>query len=429
LSTEGGTNRGTPPTTPEPPASRPPVGPHSTAPAATPNGATPVGRIADAPSPARLAEWDDLVRSVPHSDVAQLSVWARLREQAGYRAVYVFAENGEGRLAGGAQVLTRRVPGLGTIGYLAHGPLVSPAAVDPATVDSALVGSIAHLGRRRFRLLVVQPPDGAERTSRALLDQGFRRSDAGIGPTATLRIDLSVDEHELRRNLSKSLRRQTNRWDAQGVTVRRSTDADMEVLAHLLAATSRRQGSSPLFGARYLATLHRELARDGHLVGFIGEAGGRPVAMLLLTGCGDVLKGRFVGFESAEDVDRLSVPAAVDWAAIRWAKAHGYRWYDFGGVRDESLPLLLGGGQESRASLPGPDLYKVRFGGQLHMAPPAVELIHPAVVRGAYDIVRRSPGGRAALAQAKRVARAGIRATAAQWLRHSRSSAGGAAGG
>jgi lipid II:glycine glycyltransferase (peptidoglycan interpeptide bridge formation enzyme) len=368
-----------------------------------------VGRVEDAPGPDRLRAWDELVRSVPLSDVTQLSAWARLREQAGYHPLYVFVEKGD-HLAGGAQILMRQVAGLGPVAYLSNGPLVSPVVGEPASAHDTLADAIAHLGRTRFRLFFVQPPDGATHTSEALLRRGFRPSDAGIAPTASLRLDLSVDEDELRRNLSKSLRQWTNRWESHGVAVRPSTAEDLPLLAELLAATSWRQGSTPLFGTAYLAVMHRELAGSGHLVGFIGEAAGRPVAMLLLTGCGGVLRGRFVGFSPSEEARRLNVPAAVDWTAIRWAKANGYRWYDFGGVRDQSLPLLLSRDLRNFDALPGPDRYKARFGGQLCHYPAPVELIRPAALRLTYELARRTTAGRAIVTHAKRLLRTGATA-------------------
>jgi lipid II:glycine glycyltransferase (peptidoglycan interpeptide bridge formation enzyme) len=362
-------------------------------------------------------DWDELVRSVPGADVAQLSGWARLRGQAGYRALWVFVDEGD-RLAGGAQILVRRLPGLGEVGYLSNGPLVSPAADDPVAVQDALADAIASLGRRWLRILFVQPSEGAKRTSDALVDRGFRHSDAGIAPTASLRIDLSVDEAQLRRNLSRTLRGLSNQWDCRGVTVRRSTDEDLPLLADLLAATVRRRGATP-FGTEYLATMHRELAPAGHLVGFVGEAAGRPVAMLLLTGCGGVVRRRLVGFDRSEDVRPLNVPAAVDWTAIRWAKENGYRWYDFVGVHERSLPLLLAGSPADIRALAGPDQYKARFGGQVFTYPPPVEMIRPAAVRIAYDLARRTTAGRAVVDRAKLIARTG--AAAASAVRDARS--------
>lgn len=354
---------------------------------------------------ARFGEWDELVAAVPLADVTQLSAWARLRARAGYRALRLLADEG-GALAGGAQLLVRRVSGLGEVGYLSGGPLVAPTARDPEAVHDALTEAVAALARRPIRLLFVQPAEGGSRTAPALAARGFRRSDAGIAPVASVRIDLRPDEAQLRRGLSKSLRYWINQWDKRGVTVRASTAADLPMMAQLLAATLRRQGAAPLFGADYLAAMHEELAPAGHLTGFIGEAGGRPVAMQVLTGCGGVVRARLAGYSPSEDVRTLNIPAAIDWASVRWARANGYRWYDFGGIRPESVAVLARSPADLDA-LPGPDRYKARFGGRLFRYPQAMESIRPAPLRLGYDLARRTTAGRSVVTRAKRLARTG----------------------
>ena len=60
----------------------------------------------------------------------------------------------------------------------------------------------------------------------------------------------------------------------------------------------------------------------------------------LLTGCGGVLKGRLTGMDRDSAAGRLRVSAAVRWETIRWAKANGYRWFDFGGITDTAMSTL-----------------------------------------------------------------------------------------
>lgn len=355
------------------------------------------------PGARALQEWDAFVRSHPAGDVAQLSGWAGLRQLAGHRAVHVLVDRG-GRLVGGAQVLTRPIRRLGTVGYVPYGPLVSPAEAATPAVHEELAHALEELCRQRLRMLFVQPPEGAEMSAEALLSRGFRASDADVAPAATLRIDLRADEAELRRNLSGRLRTWTNTWAKRGVAVRRAGDEDIPLLSALLAATAAHQGFLP-FGEHYLARMFRELSADGNVVAFVGEASGDPVAMAIFTGCGATLKLRLLGFDRHGEAGRLNVPGAIHWTAMRWGREHGYRWFDFGGIDGAAVPALQPDGVLRVESLSGPDRYKARFGGQFLHYPQPVELIPSVALRQVYDLLRRSPAGRGLAAWARDRAR------------------------
>jgi lipid II:glycine glycyltransferase (peptidoglycan interpeptide bridge formation enzyme) len=361
--------------------------------------------VTDSLGPKSSAEWTRLVGGGKHSpsdgDVAQLPAWARLRGTVGFTARYVLVHSGPDLVAG-AQLLERRLPLLGRVGYLPYGPVVADGFSSRTSVTAALADALTDLARTRLRMLFVQPPPGGEAISAALLDSGFRRSTADVAPGRSLRLDLRQDSAELRAGLSKRLRTWTNRWSSRGVSVRIGTEADLDLLATLVADTGEHQGFAPV-SASYLRTLVHELGRDAVL--FVGELDGTPVASALFTRCGGTLKLRFAGMNRSDKVDHASVPAAVQWHAIGWAKQAGLRWFDFGGISAEAAELLaLGAG---RGELRGVDRFKASFGGQLHHCPPAVELISSPLLRTGYDLSRRWPAGRRAIELAKSALRTG----------------------
>src|SRR4051794_30203470 len=96
--------------------------------------------------------WDRLVESSTGTDVTQLSAWARVRRQVGFAELYVFVDGG-GRLMGGGQILVRRLPVIGRIGYLAYGPLVAADAPDQGAVRAALVDALERVGRQMVSAL------------------------------------------------------------------------------------------------------------------------------------------------------------------------------------------------------------------------------------------------------------------------------------
>lgn len=350
-------------------------------------------------------EWDDLVGRTGYADVSQLSGWARVRASAGYRPLYVLADC-QGRLVGGAQILLRSVPIVGTIGYVPYGPVISDTAAR-APVRRAVCAALYELGRRRTRVLLAQPPSGAEDVSAELLDMGFRESDAGIAPAASLRIGLDRGEEEIRSQLSRRLRCWSRRWGERGVRVRMGSACDIPTAAALFAQTAAHQGFAG-FSVAYLRSLYDALAPGGHVVILLAEVGGTPVAAELLTCCGGVLKSRLAGLDRSDPLaPRLNVAAAVIWEAIGYARAHGYEWFDFGGVSSAArAQQLLSGELVDRSRLPGPDQFKLSFGGRIFHYPQAVELIHPAA-RLAYDLARRSRVGKIVLNRVKSLLRTG----------------------
>ena len=348
--------------------------------------------IHTAPDTRVRAAWDALVAATPGTDVNQLTAWARVRATVGYRSRLLLARQDD-RLVGGAQVLLRRV-GPAALAYVPSGPVLARDAPDRAAAVSALAEALDRLAGP-LRPLFVQPPDDADDASRALLARGFRPSDAGISPAGTLRLDLTADEDALRAGLGRRLRYWTTKWPERGVTVRRGDVADVPLLASLMARTAEHQGYDPLPEA-YVEVFYRELAPE-HAAIFVGEVDGRAVAADLVTGCGGVIKGRLGGFDRSGDAGKLSVPGAMRWTEIRWAKQQGYRWFDFGGIDGGMLDDLLAGRTDDPERWPGADRAKLSFGGSAYAYPTAVERITPAPLRAAYDAVRRDPRGRAAV--------------------------------
>ncbi|GAA5157544.1 peptidoglycan bridge formation glycyltransferase FemA/FemB family protein [Pseudonocardia eucalypti] len=352
---------------------------------------------------ARLA-WDKLVSGIAGSDVTQLSGWARVRAEVGYRALYLRVHR-DGELAGGAQLLLRRIPLLGEIGYVSYGPLVAEN-VPREQVVPALVEALDKLARGRLCALFVQPVHGDD-LSAQLLARGFRRSTAGVAPANTVRLDLAQDEDALRAALSKRIRRWTGKWERSGVSVRRGGLDDVRLLSDLIGRTATHQGFSEL-SEDYVRNLYEEFGSTGHAEIFVGEVDGTPVAAELFTACGGVLRCRLTGLDRSSPAVRLSVTSALDWEAMRWAKASGFAEFDLGGLSPAGAALVEAEGFSSQ-SLEGPDRFKVGFGGRLHRYPPAVELISSPLLRITYDRLRSAGAGRAVVEWVRTFMRQGLR--------------------
>ncbi|MCV2490658.1 GNAT family N-acetyltransferase [Geodermatophilus sp. YIM 151500] len=346
-----------------------------------------------------LSAWDRLVESTPGTDVTQLSVWARIGALKAFRPMYVFAWQRDRSLAGGAQVLVRWIPGLGGVGYVPYGPVVAQGADERALVVWDLAQGLAVLPG--IRMLFVQPPEGGEDIRQALLSERFRPSSADIAPTGSVRLDLWRSTEEITRGMKPRLRSWTRRWAAEGVEIRMGDERDVPLLADLMRAAADARGYRRPPHADYLERAYIELARSERGFLWIGEVNGTPVTADMVTTCGEMVRGRWSGFDRHGPGGRLSVPAAARWAIIRWARAEGYRWLDFGGLSEQTLHDAVDCGIRSSATWPGPDQAKMSFGGTPYRYPAPVELIRSMPVRFAYDAVNRSSRGRAVLDHVK----------------------------
>ena len=361
--------------------------------------------LARDPDAATLSAWDVLVRDTPDSDVTQLSEWAQIRRTAGFDPLYLFVRRGA-ELVGGALMLTRRLPLVGEVGYVSYGPMIAQhEAREP--VIAVLVSALRLLGDRRLKMLFVQPPPGGDDISAELRRNGFRPSQAGIAPAASLRLDLSASQGDLFACLKRDFQKKSRRWPKHDVHVRLGTPDDVALLVRLHADSAQHHGFTPI-PVDYIATLYRLLAPLGHAQLFVGELAGRPMCASLLTSCGAVIKGRLTGTDRDHAASRLGVSVAVVWEAIQWAKANGYRWFDFGGI-PEATASLLEEEEPDYSRLTGPESFKVGFGGTPFRYPVAVELISSPLVRGAYDLSMRWPTGRRIVERTSHSLRAGPR--------------------
>jgi lipid II:glycine glycyltransferase (peptidoglycan interpeptide bridge formation enzyme) len=347
--------------------------------------------------------WDRLVDTTAGTDVTQMSSWARVRACAGYSPLYALAWH-EDRLTAGAQVLYRRLPLLGKIGYIAYGPVIPPAAPQRDALVRALTEVLTDIGHNLLRMLFVQPPEGAEDVSRELLRRGFRPSTAQTVPAGSIRIDLTSDVEQIRACFAKRLRSWPSRWAARGVSVRQGDERDLPLLAALVAESGRRHNyRPPRLG--YLHALYGELAATGHVAVFVGQVHGEPASVDLVTICCDTVRGRLGGFDRSGEAGRLSLPGAVRWEIIRWAKRHGYRWLDFGGLHAQVLDDMLDRGIRYSDAWPGSQRAKVSFGGVPFRYPQPIELISSPTLRAAYDLSRRWKGGQQLIANAQTLLR------------------------
>jgi hypothetical protein len=136
---------------------------------------------------------------------------------------------------------------------------------------------------------------------------------------------------------------------------------------------------------------------------------GKPVSADVVTMVGGatagMVRGRLGGFDDSGAAGKLSVPAAVRWEIIKWAKEVGYRYLDFGGLPDQMLTDMIDSGLHSSEEWPSAQRGKLQFNGSPFRYPPPVELIRPTLIRHGYDFAIRHQLGRRVFTYAKNLLR------------------------
>ncbi|MGO9877427.1 MAG: lipid II:glycine glycyltransferase FemX [Acidimicrobiia bacterium] len=317
-------------------------------------------------------EWDDFVERTVGGDLVQSSAWARLKRTSGME-VHRIVVRLDGAIVGGVQLLARRVPVLGAVGYAPYGPVVAPDAPDAAV--TLLVEQVTQFCRvAAVRALFVQLPQGGARVADGLRSVGFEPTQMDVAPCETVRIDLERTPEQLLEGMSKHTRRDVRQSFREPINVRFATRADLGSFYELYCCTAVRQSFTPL-PFRYLEHMWDELHPGGHLEILMADVNGVDVSGNMISCFGDTITGRWLGFDATRVQQRLRPNEALIWAAMSWARARGCRWLDVGGVNraivasSDQLPL------------------KLRFGGTSVAYPEPLKLIVNPVLRRAYRVV------------------------------------------
>jgi lipid II:glycine glycyltransferase (peptidoglycan interpeptide bridge formation enzyme) len=72
------------------------------------------------------------------------------------------------------------------------------------------------------------------------------------------------------------------------------------------------------------------------------------------------------------------------WAALNWAKEHGYKQYDLEGLDPDLAHAIAGGDPAARAFGKKHDSFKLSFGGQVVVLPENLEYVYGRIAGWAH---------------------------------------------
>ncbi len=251
---------------------------------------------------------------------------------------------GSGAPLAAASLLVRRVrPRIPVaVAYVPKGPILDWS--DAGLVEAVLEG-LESRARAAGAIFVKMDPDvrGDTESGQAvvatLARRGWRPSAENIQYRNTVVSDLTPSEEELLAAMKPKWRYNIRLAERRGVVVRAGAAADLPAFYAMYAETGGRDGFLVRPFDYYRAIWERFLADGlGHLL--LAEVEGAAVAGLILFRFGPTAY-YFYGASTAQGRE-LMPNHALQWAALRWAKAAGCTRYDWWGapdVLDESDPM------------------------------------------------------------------------------------------
>jgi lipid II:glycine glycyltransferase (peptidoglycan interpeptide bridge formation enzyme) len=320
--------------------------------------------------------WDAFVDGAQGGHHVQTSRWAEAKRVVGWHAVRVVVWEDDA-IAGGCQLLVRRLPGSVAVAYAAKAPLI----LDDDPEIAAVLMRALDRAARDYRIVYtkMQPPSAAAEA--ALL--GARRhrfvSDLAAVPTSTVRVRAGQPLDDIFRAFARGTRSNVRKAQRHGVAVRVGGEEDMPAFAALVAATARRQGFAP-YPMEYYRAVWRAFAHEGRARLLLAERDGDPLAGVLVIGYGDSVvykMGGWAGVRAGVHPNEL-----LHWTAISWAHEQAFAFYDFEGIDERVARALAAGADPPAQAREGVTRFKLGFGGEVTLFPPAYDwACRPALTR------------------------------------------------
>lgn len=317
----------------------------------------------------------DIDRLAPTAILQQTAFWARVQSRLGHD-VHAFDLRAVAPARGDAPphaddflVVTRRLEDGTDMAYVPFGPERAPPEGASGLWLEQLSEAIAATVGPRCAFVRWDLPWELSRDAPATawareLHMNFgsarralRKAPTDYLPVSTLIVDLHGSEEELLARMHPRTRYRIRLAERHGVEVAEGTLADLPEWYALHCETARRHGLPVAERERFAAVLRERAdgtASPAHARLLLARRRGVLVAGMVLVGAGP--RATYLYGASAREHRAAMGSYALQWAAMRLARAEGYRDYDMFGVSP---------GDDPTHPLHGLYRFKVGFGGRL----------------------------------------------------------------
>jgi lipid II:glycine glycyltransferase (peptidoglycan interpeptide bridge formation enzyme) len=310
----------------------------------------------------REKNWNAFVTSHDQAHVLQTAEWGHLKSLFGWTVERIALTGDSETIISGAQILYRSLPvGLGKLAYVPKGPLVN---WEDRIQTGRMIAALEQAARAKGAIALSIEPELVNTPQHVDLvrQAGFVPGATTIQPVCTLHVDLTPDEDAILAAMKSKTRYNIRLSARKGVTVRQDGTDGIKDFNQLMVVTAERNE----FGIRPPAYYRSawDLFKDGGSVGlFLADYDGEPLAGVMAFALKDTA---WYFFGASSDRHRnLMAPYAVQWAAIRWAKAKGCKTYDLWGIPDADEKQLEEQFTQRSDGLWGVYRFKRGFGGAL----------------------------------------------------------------
>jgi peptidoglycan pentaglycine glycine transferase (the first glycine) len=306
----------------------------------------PANLVAETWQPDRdVTPWNELIQELPGASILQTSQWAEVKRSGGWAPLFKLWRDGSAEPVAAALILRRKLlPGL-EFWYIPRGPVMD---WDDTALRDQVLDKIAELARSNHAVFLKIDPDiptqfGLERAEnfrenptgislqRKYKNDGWEFSPQQIQFRNTIWIDLAPTAEELLAAMKQRTRYKVRLAEKKGVTVRRGTPDDFDMLYKMYHETATRDNFIIRSHAYYSDVWNRFYQAD-MLDPLIAEVEGEAVGAIMLFSYAHF---SWYIYGMSRNAHREKMPNyLLQWKAILKAKERGSQIYDLWGAPD-----------------------------------------------------------------------------------------------
>lgn len=211
----------------------------------------------------------------------------------------------------------------------------------------------------------------------------FFPAGADVQPADTVLVDLTRSEEGILKNMKSKWRYNIQLAHKRGVVVRQAQEEELNRFYELLKETAKRDRIA-IHSSEYYTSLfihYREYAQEGQarevmdLRLYLAEHEGEPIAALVVLFRGNT--GVYLYGASSDHKRNLMAPYALQWKAMRDARAQGCTVYDLFGIPPREDP---------DHPMSGLYRFKTGFGGRIIHRPGSWDYTYRPLVGGFFNL-------------------------------------------